>query len=77
MNVKSDWNELYKSPSPGGPLFLVGKSGRYDQVGVVSWSNGIGITGTPGEEPTFYAKLSHFLVWIARKTRKSTYCAGE
>ena len=63
----------------GGPLFLQNKDDRWEQagdrwqqVGVVSW----GINCAKEKYPGVHAKLSHFLIWIVKSTKDSTYCAG-
>jgi len=57
----------------GGPIIFFNITRqRYEQVGVVSWGIGCGKAQYPG----VYTKLSHFLVWILKLVRKSSFCSG-
>lgn len=54
----------------GGPLVFEAKSGKIEQIGVVSWGIGCAKPGVPG----IYTRMTSFLEWLALHTRDAIYC---
>ena len=44
----------------------VSSTGRYNQLGIISWGKGCGIP----DIPAVYVNIQHYLTWIQDVTRK-------
>ena len=56
----------------GGPLHVIDKNtGKYQEIGIVSWGNGCAQKRYPG----VYTRVSRYLRWINFNTRDACLCS--